>query len=72
MRLNSRTNFFISGISLVRGLYYDWPTFNEAYQFPAEYLFGDDMVVRPVTSPVNSTTGLVQVSVRTYKSRKKF
>ncbi len=48
------------GVAFLRSLYYDYPTQNEAYNYPGEYTFGDDMVVFPVTAPVN-VKGLVEV-----------
>ncbi|MBO5419730.1 MAG: DUF5110 domain-containing protein [Bacteroidales bacterium] len=39
------------GISLCRPLYYEWPESNEAYDFRNEYMFGDDMLIAPVTKP---------------------
>lgn len=39
------------GLSLCRPLYYDWPREDDAYSFRNEYMFGDDILVAPVTSP---------------------
>jgi alpha-glucosidase (family GH31 glycosyl hydrolase) len=52
-----------TGIAMLRGLYYSWPTHAEAYSTKTEYIFGDDMVVMPVTAPLNTATALVQQSV---------
>jgi alpha-glucosidase (family GH31 glycosyl hydrolase) len=41
-----------TGVSLLRPLYYEDPGRKEAYQFPNEYYFGPDMIVAPVTSPL--------------------
>ena len=41
-----------SGVSPVHPLYYDWPETVEAYAFPNEYRFGEDLVVSPVVSPL--------------------
>jgi hypothetical protein len=42
-----------SGISLIRPMYYDYPETAEAYQYTGEYMFGDSMLVAPVTTPLN-------------------
>ena len=39
------------GISLCRPLYYEWPESNEAYDFRNEYMFGEDMLIAPITKP---------------------
>ncbi len=40
---------FDSGVSLCRPLYYDDPENQQAYSFRNEYMFGDDILVAPVT-----------------------
>jgi alpha-glucosidase (family GH31 glycosyl hydrolase) len=42
-----------SGVPMVRGLYLDYPDTPEAYQFDHEYMYGDNMLVAPITSPGN-------------------
>lgn len=45
------------GISLCRPLYYDYPEHEEAYEFRNEYMFGDNMLIAPITEPaVNGFT----------------
>lgn len=39
------------GLSLCRPMYYEWPEADEAYSFRNQYLFGDDIMVAPVTAP---------------------
>ena len=39
------------GLSLCRPMYYDYPEDNEAYDFRNQYMFGDDMLVAPITAP---------------------
>ena len=39
------------GLSLCRPMYYDYPEAPEAYSFRSQYMFGDDMLIAPVTSP---------------------
>lgn len=38
-----------TGIGICRPLYYDWPGQEEAYNCEGEYMFGDDILVCPVT-----------------------
>jgi len=52
-----------SGISLCRPLYYDYPEREDAYTFANEYMFGDNMLVAPVTKPVDSLSNLAEVNV---------
>lgn len=37
-----------SGISLVHPMYYEYPETKEAYQYPDQYFFGNDMIVAPI------------------------
>ena len=41
---------FDTGVSVVRPLYYGWPDDAHAYDSKGEYMFGDDLLVHPVTS----------------------
>ena len=43
---------FDTGISICRPLYYDFSTHEESYVFRNEYMFGNDMIVHPVTRPM--------------------
>lgn len=52
-----------SGISLCRPLYYDYPEANEAYEYTEEYMFGDNMLIAPVTSQVNPEDGYATVKL---------
>lgn len=45
-----------TGVSLIRPLYYEWPERNEAYRHPGQYLFGDALMLAPITCPVNPDT----------------
>lgn len=47
-----------TGVGFMRPLYYDWPESDGAYTAKSEYLFGDNMIVAPVTMPVDTATGL--------------
>ena len=40
------------GLSLCRPLYYDYPEASEAYAYKNEYLFGDNLLIAPITAPM--------------------
>jgi alpha-glucosidase len=42
-----------TGISVMRPMYYDYPEAAEAYQYTGQYLFGDSLLVSPVTTPLD-------------------
>jgi hypothetical protein len=44
-------------------LYYEWPELEEAYRYRGEYLFGDDLLVAPVTKPTSPISGCAQARV---------
>jgi alpha-glucosidase (family GH31 glycosyl hydrolase) len=52
-----------TGVAFMRPLYYSWPEQDEAYRAPNEYLFGDRVMVAPVTQPVDRTTGRAEESL---------
>lgn len=52
-----------TGVAFVRPLYYDWPSSPEAYATRGEYRFGDNMVVAPISKPVDRDSGLSHQSV---------
>ncbi len=52
-----------SALSLVRPMYHGWPQDQQAYECPSQYLFGDRIIVRPVTSPRESDTHSSPISV---------
>jgi len=39
------------GLSLCRPMYYEWPEAPEAYAFRNQYMFGDQLLVAPITAP---------------------
>ncbi|PTX96621.1 glycoside hydrolase family 31 protein [Opitutus sp. ER46] len=51
------------GVAFLRPLYYDWPEADEAYAAKGEYLFGHQLLVAPVTAPVDAATGLAAHTV---------
>ncbi len=52
-----------TGISLCRPLYYEWPEEKAAYDYSGQYLFGDEMMVAPVTVPADTETEMAEVKV---------
>lgn len=49
-----------TGVSIVRPLYYDYPLAEESYSATGQYMFGDDMMVAPVVTPLDSTGVVTQ------------
>ncbi len=47
---NYRT--FNDGIALIEPLYYEWPNEKAAYEMKSEYIFGKDLLVAPVCTPL--------------------
>ncbi|MGH9587970.1 MAG: DUF5110 domain-containing protein, partial [Acidobacteriaceae bacterium] len=52
-----------TGVAFLHPLYYDWPDADAAYTSKGEYVFGSQMIVDPVTRPVDDATQLAQQSV---------
>ena len=52
-----------AGVAFFRPLYYDWPEEPAAYESKGEYLFGDQMLVAPVTAPADKASGLATEKV---------
>ena len=50
-----------NGVSLCRPMYYDYPAADEAYSFRNEYMFGDKMLVMPITKPMQGDFSEVEV-----------
>lgn len=48
-------------ISLCRPMYYDYPISEEAYNFRNEYMFGDNILVAPITQPMNNRYSTLKV-----------
>jgi len=51
-------NAFDQGLALSYPLYYEWPNHNEAYTEKNQYYFGHNIMVVPITQPVDTTTQL--------------
>ena len=52
-----------TGVAFFRPLYYDWPQEAAAYESKGEYIFGDQMLVAPVTAPADKISGLATETV---------
>lgn len=52
-----------TGIALCRPLYYDSPEAKEAYAYKEEYMFGDNMLIAPVTEEVDEESGYASVKL---------
>lgn len=52
-----------TGLPLCRPLYYEWPDLEDSYAWKNEYLFGDDLLVAPVTKPAERMTQCAMVDV---------
>ena len=50
-----------TGVSLCRPMYYDYPNADEAYSFKSEYMFGDNLLIAPITSPSKNEFSTVKV-----------
>jgi len=46
------------GAPLVQPMYYDHPDAGDAYRVPNQYVFGDRLLVAPITTPADRATGL--------------
>ncbi len=52
-----------SGLPLCRPMYLDWPQAAESYVFTNQYMFGEDLLVAPVTTPLDPTSERALVRV---------
>jgi Glycosyl hydrolases family 31 TIM-barrel domain/Domain of unknown function (DUF5110)/Glycosyl hydrolase family 31 C-terminal domain len=52
-----------TGVAFFRPLYYDWPEQANAYTSKGEYVFGDEMLAAPVTTPADKVSGLATEKV---------
>ncbi len=52
-----------TGVAFMRPMYYDYPEAQEAYEFKQQYMFGDDMIVAPVTESVSDYNRLAKQTI---------
>lgn len=50
---NEAHNTYETGVSTVHPMYYDYPKEENAYAIPNQYMFGRDMIVHPITKPID-------------------
>lgn len=55
---NQARKAYDTGISICRPMYYDYPENKESYSMKEQYFFGDDILVAPIATPMDSVTGL--------------
>lgn len=56
---SSARQTYDEGLSLLRPLYYLFPEASGAYDYDMQYMFGPDLLVAPVTEPVDPVTQMV-------------
>jgi len=52
-----------TGVAFLRPLYYDWPEAPEAYTHGGEYVFGESLIVAPITKPVDAVKQTAEQTV---------
>ena len=50
-----------TGVSLCRPMYYDYPQAEEAYTQRNQYMFGNQMIIAPITQPMENRASSVKV-----------
>lgn len=49
---------FDTGVSMTRPMYYSYPEHDLAYSSKEQYMFGNDLLIAPILTPADKTTGL--------------
>jgi alpha-glucosidase (family GH31 glycosyl hydrolase) len=49
-----------TGVSLVHPMYYEYPDLQEAYNYPDQYYFGNDMIVAPIHESMKGNNNIEQ------------
>lgn len=49
-----------SGIAIIRPMYYEYPNLDKAYHLEHQYFFGNNMIVAPVTKPMEGKESVSQ------------
>jgi len=57
---NEARNTYETGVSTVHPMYYDYPKEENAYSIANQYMFGRDMIVNPITKPIEKGNIAVQ------------
>lgn len=50
-----------TGISICRPLYYEFPEEENAYKYENEYMFGNDILVAPITTPAENGVSKIEI-----------
>ncbi len=56
-------NVYDTGVSLCRPMYYDYPESDKAYQYKYQYLFGDDMLIAPISDSISKLNNLASKEI---------
>jgi alpha-glucosidase (family GH31 glycosyl hydrolase) len=59
----SAVQSYETGISICHPMYYDYPETESAYTFKGQYMFGNDIMVAPVTTPASQENGLASKKI---------
>jgi alpha-glucosidase (family GH31 glycosyl hydrolase) len=49
-----------TGISICRPMYYEYPEAEDAYNYKNQYMFGNDLLIAPITKPIGKDSLFVQ------------
>ncbi len=60
---NAARTTYDTGVSMCRPMYYNYAECDEAYNFKEQFMFGDDILVAPVVSPIDKLTGMAERTV---------
>ena len=60
---NAARTTYDTGVSMCRPMYYTYAECDEAYDFKEQFMFGDDILVAPVVSPIDKLTGMAERTV---------
>ena len=63
---------FDTGVAMCRPMYYSHPEHDKAYNSPEQYMFGDDLLVASIVSPIEKVTGMASHKVWLPKGEKWF
>lgn len=65
--MNYRT--YSQGIALVEPMYYSYPKEEIAYNMPNEFIFGSELIISPITEPLDKDTNLAATEIWLPKGR---
>jgi len=56
-------NVFVSGLGIIKPMYYWAPEHPQAYSYKDQYFFGSQMIISPIVAPMDNTTQLATKSI---------